>query len=318
MTGPDADPVSPSPSATPSARSSRPPLAVGIGEVLWDLLPGGKQLGGAPANFAYHAQQLGAQSAVVSAVGRDPLGDEILARLRELGIDTRYVAIDPQHPTGTVSVKLDAARVPSYVIHEIVAWDRVPDSPALHDLARSADVICFGSLAQRSPHTKTTIHECLRAARPDALRICDINLRQNYFSERVIADSLHLANVLKLNDQELPVIARQHDLPENDEEAVVRVLLEKLPLRVIALTRGDKGSSLYTRNETNHHPGFATKLADTVGAGDSFMAALAIGLLRGEPLERINDAANRLAAYVCSKPGATPPIPAELRASLWG
>jgi fructokinase len=298
----------------PSAR----PLAVGLGEVLWDLLPGGKQLGGAPANFAYHARQLGAKSAVISAIGRDALGDEILARLRQLGIDTQYVAIDEKHPTGTVSVKLDAAGVPSYVIHENVAWDRVPNSPAVLDLARSADVICFGSLAQRSPYTKKAIHECLRAARPDALRICDINLRQNYFSERVIADSLHLANILKLNDQELPVIARQYELPENDEQAVVRGLLENLPLRVIALTRGDKGSSLYRRNETNHHPGVATKLADTVGAGDSFTAALAIGLLRGEPLERINDAANRLAAYVCSMPGATPPIPAELRASLWG
>ena len=293
------------------------PLAVGLGEVLWDLLPGGKQLGGAPANFAYHAQQLGARSAVVSAVGRDALGDEILARLRELGLDTRYVAVDDQHPTGTVSVNLDAAGVPSYIIHENVAWDRVLNSPAVLDLVRSADVICFGSLAQRSPYTRNTIQECMRAPRPDAVKICDINLRQNYFDEQVIDDSLHLANVLKLNDQELPVIARVYGLPEHDEQAVVSALLENGPLQLIALTRGGKGSSLYTLAETHHHPGVATKLADTVGAGDSFTAALAIGLLRGELLKRINAAANRLAAYVCSQAGATPPIPAELRDSLW-
>ena len=309
MSDPPATPRPPDAGAAPR------PVAVGIGEVLWDLLPGGKQLGGAPANFAYQAQQLGARSSVVSAVGRDALGDEILARLRELGVDTQYVAVDGNHPTGTVSVNLDAAGVPSYVIHDPVAWDFIRFDDALAALAARADMICFGSLAQRGPHSRGAIRDVLRAAKPDALRICDVNLRQNFYSEPVIADSLHLANVLKVNDQELPVIGALYDL--RGEDRIVRTLLEHLPLRLLVLTRGDKGSSLYAKDGEDHHAGVKTDIVDTVGAGDAFTAAVAAGLLRGEPLERINNAANRLAAYVCSMPGATPPIPAELCDSLW-
>lgn len=291
------------------------PVAVGLGEILWDLLPGSKQLGGAPANSSYHAQQLGARAAVVSAVGDDAPGHEILARLRELDIDIRYVAVDPRHPTGTVSVNLDASGVPSYVIHENVAWDFLQFDDALGALAARADVVCFGTLAQRNAHSKSCILDFVKHTR--GLRILDINLRQRYHSREVIEASLALAGVLKLNDEEVAVIARVCDLAGPAD--LTRMLFDQYPLALIAVTRGAKGSVLYPRDgDPAEHPGTPVRrMADTVGAGDAFTAALAIGLLRDEPLDRINDAANRLAAYVCSQPGATPPIPAELRTSLW-
>lgn len=296
-----------------SVTTSRP-IAVGLGEVLWDLLPAGKQLGGAPANFAYHAQQLGAQSSVVSAVGADALGDEIAARVAALGLDVSQIARDRDHPTGTVSVKLDAAGVPEYVIHTGVAWDFIPHTAALDALAGRTDVVCFGSLAQRSPTSRQTIRAFLAATRRDhCLRVFDINLRQNYFDADIVHRSLELANVLKLNDQELPVIAKLLTLG-GEEGDVVAELIKRYPLRLVALTRGDKGSSLFSRDAASHHRGYPTKLVDTVGAGDSFTAAVAIGLLRGLPLDKINDAANRLAAYVCSQHGAMPPMPRELTA----
>ena len=294
------------------------PVAVGLGEVLWDLLPGGKQLGGAPANFAYHAQQLGAAGVVVSAVGRDPLGDEILARLRELGLDTRYVAVDPHHPTGTVSVNLDAAGVPSYVIHENVAWDFLQFNSTLAQLAARADVVCFGTLAQRSPRSNGCIRDVLTQP-PPRLTILDVNLRQHYYDRAIIHESLDFADVLKINDDEVAVVAQLYQL-KRPADLVPAVFDTYDIVDLIAMTRGANGSVLYPRDgEPIEHPGTpVTKLADTVGAGDAFTAALAMGLLRREPLDRINDAANRLAAYVCSQPGATPPMPAELRgASLW-
>lgn len=295
---------------------SLPPLAIGLGEILWDLLPSGKQLGGAPANFAFHAQALGATSAVVSAVGRDELGTEILDRLRGLGLDTRYVAVDPRHPTGTVSVSLDAAGVPSYVIHADVAWDFIPDSQGLRELAGRAQVICFGSLAQRSPVSRGTVHAFLGASRPEALRIFDINLRQHYYTAEAVRASLALATVLKINDEELPRVAELLGLPR-DEGGTMRALFERFPLRVVALTRGGRGSSLYAPGDVSHHAGFPVAIVDTVGAGDAFTAALAMGLLRGRPLARINELANRLAAFVCSQPGATPVVPEGL-VREWG
>jgi len=300
--------------ATTTATTTTRPIAVGLGEVLWDLLPAGNQLGGAPANFAYHAKQLGAQSSVVSAVGADALGNEIAARVAALGLDTSQIARDRDHPTGTVSVTLDAAGVPEYVIHTNVAWDFIPHTAALNALAARTDVVCFGSLAQRSPTSRQRIRAFLAATRRDhCLRVFDINLRQNYFDADVVHRSLELASVFKLNDQELPVIAKLLSIA-GEETDVIAEMMKRYRLRVVALTRGDKGSSLFSRYATSHHRGYPAKLADTVGAGDSFTAAVAIGLLRGLPLDRINDAANRLAAYVCSQHGATPPIPNELTA----
>ncbi len=291
---------------------SSQPRAIGLGEILWDLLPTGKQLGGAPANFAYHAQALGCHASVVSAVGgNDNLGREILDRLRALHLDTTYIQLDDQHPTGTVSVALDAAGIPSYIIHSDVAWDFIRDSDELHDLAQRADVICFGSLAQRSLISRQTIQTFLKNSRQETLRMLDINLRQTYYNETVIRNSLESANVLKINDEELQKVTDLLDLPRSEEETI-QALFDAFPLRVIALSRGARGASLYTRDEASHHEGFPTEIVDTVGAGDAFTAALALGLLKREPLHRINEFANRLASYVCSQPGAMPPVPSRL------
>lgn len=295
--------------------SQPPPLAVGLGEILWDHLPTGTRLGGAPANFAYHAGALGGNAAVVSAVGADPGGTQILDRLAALGLDASHVAIDPEHPTGAVDVRLDAAGVPAYIIHQGVAWDFIPVSDPMLDLARRADVTCFGSLAQRSPVSRDAVRAFVAATRPQSLRIFDINLRQHYFDEPVIRQSLASANVLKLNDEELPVIAALMGLPA-DEPQAMEALLAQFPLRLIALTRGPHGSALYTRAAGSIHPGYPAELVDTVGAGDAFTAALALGFLRGHTLDRINADANRVASYVCSQPGATPPMPAMVREAM--
>ena len=285
------------------------PVIVGIGEILWDMLPSGRQLGGAVTNFAYHAQSLGGEGIVASCIGEDALGREIVSRLDGLGMSTRFLAVDPAHPTGTVDVTLDAKGSPTFIIREDTAWDFIPESNALYELAGRADVVCFGSLAQRSPVSRATIQRFIAATRPDCLRIFDINLRQAYYSAEVIRESLALANVLKLNDAELPVLRDMLDLPADELDAM-RQIVRQFNLRVIALTRGAAGSRLYTPTEIDEHPGHPTTVVDSVGAGDSFTAALAMGLRNGDPLAAINDRANRLAAYVCSCAGATPPPPA--------
>src|SRR5438874_7577468 len=247
------------------------PLVVGIGEVLWDMLPGGRQLGGAPANFAYHAAALGARGAVASRVGGDDLGRDILARLEALGLDRSHVGTDPDHPTGRVDVRVDAAGVPEYLIHEPAAWDFIPDRRPLLDLARRADAVCFGSLAQRCAVSRDTIRHFLRATRPPCLRVFDINLRQSYFSREVVEESLRASDVLKLNDAELPVVSRLLD-GAADERSAINLLLDRYPLRLVALTRGPHGSLLVARDgERSDHAGApVTRLADTVGAGDAF------------------------------------------------
>ena len=296
--------------------ASNRPLIIGLGEVLWDLLPGGKQFGGAPANFAYHAKAMGAEGVVVSCVGDDDLGREILDRLDGLGLGREYVAVDPKHPTGTVSVELDADGKPDYIIHEPVAWDFIPKGPALDELAAKTDAVGFGSLAQREGVSRATIQHFLAATRPDCLRIFDINLRQHFYNRDTITAGLEAASVLKLNDEELPVVAELLSI-EGDESAVLATLIEQFSLRLIALTKGAQGSVLATADERSEHPGFAAEVsksdgADTVGAGDSFTAVLAMGLLRGLELDTINERANRTACYVCGQAGATPEMPAEL------
>ena len=295
---------------------ARSPTIVGLGEVLWDMLPAGRQLGGAPANFAYHASALGARGVVVSRVGDDAPGRDVLRRLEALGLETRYVTTDPAHPTGRVDVRLDAAGVPDYVIHQPVAWDFIPADAALLEFASRTDAVCYGTLAQRSAVSRESVRAFLRATPPRCLRVFDINLRQSYFSREMVHDLLGPAEVLKLNDAELPVVARLLGL-EGDAPAVIRRLLRDYDLRVVALTRGPAGSALYTPDRTSDHPGVPPpKVADTVGAGDAFTAALVLGLVRGDDLDRVNAFANRLASYVCSQPGATPAIPPELIA-VW-
>ena len=286
-----------------------PRLVVGLGEVLWDLLPGGKQFGGAPANFAYQAKALGAEALVVSCVGHDELGDAIFAQLARLGLSSDYLAVDPEHPTGTVSVTLDASGKPDYVIHEPVAWDFIPPLPGMMGMAGRADAVCFGSLAQRSPVSRATIREFLAATRPQCLRIFDINLRQHYYNLETIAVGLEAADVLKLNDEELPVVARLLSIGGTEDE-VLGALVRRYALKLIALTKGPHGSVLFGPGGRSVHPGLVAKVVDTVGAGDAFTAVIAMGLLEGHDLDTINDRANRVACYVCSQAGATPEMPA--------
>jgi len=279
---------------------------IGLGEILWDLLPGGKELGGAPANFAYHAQALGAGACVVSCVGRDQLGDEILALLDDVGLDRTSLAVDPERPTGTVSVSLDAKGVPTYVIHTDVAWDFMPWSEGLATLAAGAAAVCFGSLGQRSPVSRETIRAFLGSTSPSCLRVFDVNLRQSFYDRDVIHESCALSNIVKLNDEELPILAQMLGLSGESTEDLLRELVNMYSLRLIALTRGSHGSILCAPDAISEHQGCPARVVDTVGAGDSFTAAIVVGVLNGEKLDRINDSANRLAAYVCSQKGAMP------------
>ncbi|MFH1009355.1 MAG: carbohydrate kinase [Candidatus Latescibacterota bacterium] len=285
-------------------------LLVGLGEILWDQLPSGKKLGGAPANFAYHAHALGGIGAVVSCIGDDPLGRELLAKLDALDLKRDHVIVDKLYPTGTVSVQVDPSGHPSYTIHEPVAWDFIRESLQLLELAARADAVCFGSLAQRSEVSRRTIQSILRATRSSCLRIFDVNLRQSFYSREVISTSLELAHILKINDEELPVVADMLSL-SGDESPILEALAIRYNLGIIALTRGDRGSLLYSTGRISEHKGHPAQVADTVGAGDSFTAALALGVLRGDDLDQINDHANRLASFVCSQVGATPALPGE-------
>jgi fructokinase len=307
------------------------PKLLAAGEILWDLLPSGKQLGGAPANFAYHAHALGAEARVFSRVGDDLLGREILSRLRALGLPTDGVGVDTAAPTGTVSVELAADGQPRFTIHENVAWDRLVADEASLAFAAQADAVCFGSLAQRSELSRGSIRRLVAATPSTALHIFDINLRQRFYSREVVEESLRLANVLKLNDTELPVLAAMFGLGGGARDQLA-ALAERFGLRAVALTRGAHGSllcvaaSLRDADSDNgrsrsdrttwawsEHPGLTVKVADSVGAGDAFTAALALGLLAGRPFDEVNRRANEIAAYVCSQPGATPVLPPSLK-----
>ncbi|NQT94019.1 MAG: carbohydrate kinase [Lentisphaerae bacterium] len=283
---------------------------IGLGEILWDLFPEGKQLGGAPMNFAYHAHALGAESVVVSRVGRDLPGDEILERLEALSLDVTLIQRDEEHATGTVTVDLDNAGKPTFTIHENVAWDFLAADAAAAAGVREADGLCFGSLAQRNPAARKTILSMVSSLPAGGLRVFDINLRQHYFSRDVVVDSLEAANVLKINDEELPVVAAMLDL-EGDERDVMKRVADAYELRAVALTRGEGGSLILREDRFAEHPGFRVEVRDTVGAGDAFTAALTMGLLAGHEADRIGEEANRVASHACSLPGGTPPMPRE-------
>ena len=281
---------------------------IGIGEILWDLLPSGKQLGGAPANFAFHARGLGARSCVISRVGRDALGAEILQRLQSLGLPIAGIQADPSAPTGTVSVELSADGQPRFTIHENVAWDRLALEEAAAAAAAEADAVCFGTLGQRCEPARSTIQALLAAVRPGALRILDINLRQHYFSQDIIEASLRLANIVKFNDSELPVLTEMLGLRGSAREQIEQLARQRAQ-RLVCLTRGAQGSLLYSNGQWADDPGQPVAVKDTVGAGDAFTAALVVGVLAGKPLEAVNRRANQVARYVCSCEGATPPLP---------
>ena len=282
---------------------------VGIGEVLWDMLPSGPQMGGAPANFTCHARALGAEARLISRVGSDDLGREITARLDALGVWTDCIGVDALRPTGTVSVELEAGQ-PRYVIHEGVAWDFLEATPCSLAAAGAADAVCFGTLAQRGETSRHAIR-ALVAAAPHALRVCDVNLRQHFYSREILADSLALANVVKLNDAELLVLAAHYALP-GDIRAQLAALAARFALKLIVLTRGAHGSLLHDGTQWSEHPGIFCEVKDTIGAGDSFTAAAILGFLSAWPLDRINAFANEVAAFVCSQPGATPLLPEHL------
>jgi fructokinase len=286
---------------------------VGLGEVLWDLLPGGRLPGGAPANFAYHAGALGAEACVVSRVGRDEPGRALLRRLEQLGLSTDAIEEDPAAPTGTVTVEVTADGQPQFTIHEDVAWDRLAGEAAGRRAVAAADAVCFGTLAQRGEVSRRSIRALLRAAPAGSLRILDVNLRQDYYSREVIEESLALASVLKLNETELARLAEMFGLP-GDERGGVAELARRFRLRTVAYTRGEGGSVVHSEGRWSERPGEPVKLADTVGAGDSFTAALALGLLAGWPLGEVHRRASEVAAYVCSQPGGTPELPGPLRA----
>jgi fructokinase len=287
------------------------PVIVGVGEVLWDLLPAGSQLGGAAANFIYHAHMLGAEALMVSRVGADTLGREILARFHRLGLPTDGITTDSSAPTGTVSVMVDREGKPTYTIHENVAWDFIaaPDN-VLRAVSR-ADAIYYGLLAQRSPVTRASIQAILAAAPTTALRVLDINLRQSFWSRELIIESLGMADVLKLNDEELPVVAQALEL-RGDESSQLRQMAARFELKAVALTRGAEGSSLLIGDQVYHRPGSKIEVVDTIGAGDSYTAALVMGLLAGHAPEAILECAHGIADFVCTQPGAMPAIPPRL------
>jgi fructokinase len=288
---------------------------VGIGEALWDLLPGGRQMGGAPANFACHAHALGAEARVVSRVGDDPLGHEIIAQLQDRSVRTDCIEVDRAAPTGTVTVEVGAGGEPRYVIHENVAWDHLIGETASRVAAAEADAVCFGTLAQRNEPSRSTIRSLVAATAPGALRILDVNLRQHYYSKAILEESLALANVLKINESELPRLAELFAL-SGDVRTQISRLAERHALRVVAYTRGGRGSLLLAYGRWSDHPGVPVTVADTVGAGDAFTAAMTLGVLANWDLDLINQCANEVAAYVASCKGATPPLPEGLAAAF--
>ncbi len=291
---------------------SNTPLLVGVGEVLWDLLPGGKALGGAPINVAAHAAQLGVRSAAVSAVGDDDNGREILEKLRSMQVDVTGIRVATGLPTGAVDVTLNPAGMPEFSIRVPAAWDAIGMDVALKQLAAAADAIVFGSLAQRDRRSRESICMFLRAARPACLKVFDINLRHPFYTPEVVFSSLEMADILKLNDTELPVLAGIVGMT-GDETALLHALRERFELRLLIYTKGAHGSRLISACEDLVHPGCRVPVVDTVGAGDAFTAAMTVGSLRGMRLGRIQDLASRVAAFVCSQPGAVPQLPMEIR-----
>jgi fructokinase len=290
------------------------PRVVGLGEILWDILPdGARHLGGAPLNAAVHAQAFGCTASVISAVGDDELGREAIKLLTERHrLDASAVAALRDRPTGAVDVRLQQGQ-PTYEFRAEVAWDFLEANDAARRVVQTADAIVFGTLAQRSAVSRRAIHDLLALARPSCLRVFDVNLRPPFYDEMIVRESLAQTDVLKLNDDELPIVLAAAGLAAGPDWATE--LLQALPhLRVVALTRGARGSTLFSGERTAGHtlPACQVAVKDTVGAGDAFTAALIVGLLSGWSLEAIHDRAVAAAAFVCTQSGATPALPGEL------
>ncbi len=278
---------------------------VGLGEILWDVLPTGRQLGGAPANFAYVATQLGDRGSVASRVGEDSEGREAIDLIRLRGVGTELIQFDPEWPTGSVIVTLNNGQ-PSYEIVPDVAWDRLEFSNQWQSEAHAADAVCFGSLAQRGATSRRTIMSFVTNTRPDAFRVFDVNLRDDFEDSEVIRESLAAANVAKLNHDELPIVCQMLGIAGEDEVAMATTLRDRFDLRLLCVTRGPRGSLLVASDKMDEHSGIPIMVADTIGAGDAFTAGMTHGMLRDWPLEKINEFANRVGSFVASRSGAMP------------
>lgn len=279
----------------------------GMGEVLWDMLQSGKVLGGAPVNFAYHAAQLGAVGVAISAVGDDDLGREIRNTVEEKGIKN-CIAVN-MYPTSTVGVTLKEGK-PEYTIYENVAWDFIELLPEAIEVLKETDAICFGTLAQRSSISHHAIMRALELVPYNCLKVYDINLRQNYYSKELIQESLQVANVFKINDDEVELFKQLFGL-EGTETDVCLKIKESYSLDYLALTKGDQGSYLFNNSEVSFIPTPVVKVEDTIGAGDSFTSAMVVGILNKQPLKEIHRKAVEISAFVCTQKGATPVLPAE-------
>lgn len=291
-----------------------PAEILGVGEVLWDLLPAGRALGGAPCNFVFHCRQLGHDAAIISRLGSDELGREARAELGRLGLDTSLVQQDDAHPTGTVGVKLEGGQ-PTYTIHEDVAWDHLVVEPALEAALAHARVVCFGTLMQRHPASRAAVRRLVKLASGQALVVCDINLRQHYYSKEVLEASLALSRWAKLNDAELAVLRGLFQLGGKAEREQLASLRKKFRLELAALTLGERGCLVQSDDEEVSVPGERVQVVDTVGAGDAFTAGLVCGVLQGMEVADAARLANRLAARVAASRGGTPAID---RATLAG
>ena len=291
-------------------------IIVGMGEALWDVLPEGKKIGGAPANFAYYVSQFGFDSRVVSAVGNDELGDEILKVFKEKQLKHQLQTVN--YPTGTVQVTLDDNGIPCYDIKEGVAWDNIPFTDDLKRLALSTRAVCFGSLAQRNEVSRTSINRFLDTM-PDGegqLKIFDINLRQGFFTKDIIRDSCQRCNVLKINDEELVAISRLFGYPGIDLQDKCWILLAKYNLKMLILTCGTNGSYVFTPGVVSFQETPKVPVADTVGAGDSFTATFTAALLKGKSVPEAHKLAVEVSAYVCTQSGAMPELPQVLKDKL--
>lgn len=280
-------------------------IVVGLGEILWDVFPERKVLGGAPANFAYHASQFGFNGYAVSAIGDDLLGKEILTSLEDKGLN--YLLEKTDYPTGTVQVTLNKAGVPQYEICENVAWDNIPFTARTENLAKNTQTVCFGSLAQRNSVSRETIRKFINAMPEDSLKIFDINLRLNFYSKEIIHESLEMSNMMKINDEEVIKVANLYGW-KGDEQEICGRLLEDYKLDILVLTKGTDGSFVFTPRQTSYQPTPKVHVADTVGAGDSFTAAFVAAYLHGERIEDAHQLAVEVSAYVCLQHGAMPKL----------
>lgn len=287
-------------------------LVVGMGEALWDMLPEGKKIGGAPANFAYHVGQFGLESCVVSAVGADELGAELLKQFDEKKLNYNIETV--AYPTGTVQVEIDQAGIPVYDIKENVAWDNIPYTPQLEQMAEHTHAVCFGSLAQRNVVSRNTINRFLDAipAENQPLIVFDVNLRQGFYNKEILCNSMERCNILKINDEELVTVSRLFGYPGIDLQDKGWILLGKYNLKMLILTCGVNGSYVFTPGNISFQPTPKVEVADTVGAGDSFTAAFIASILRGKSVAEAHHKAVETSAFVCTKAGAMPTLPESI------